>query len=170
MLVSIILFMTRLIIGSARKKNGKYTIKSSTKIVAIILIVVCFALTIWTFIGIDDYYLSSDNNGGSNNNWGTGNNGGSIGGGSSTYFSFYDVYKKCGCAYPWAEWGTSYLSIDTNPYDYDGDYNSSKTYLLVSTDAIKKNKQRIGLAKLSLSRNVRNQSDRRTTSIQWKKV
>ena len=41
--------------------------------------------------------------------------------------------------------GTDYLSIDTNPYDYDSDSSSSTTYLLSATYAIQRVNSKLGL-------------------------
>lgn len=141
MLLSIVLYITWLIVITVYKKKYQYMTKLLFKIVAIIMIIICFAFSLWTLIGLNDGYYNNN----SNNNWGNNNNnGGSTGGGGSTYFSFYDVYTKCDCAYPWADWGSSYLTIDTNPYDYDSDSPSSTRYLIVADTAIKKINSELG--------------------------
>ena len=60
-----------------------------------------------------------------------------------------DAYESADCVYPWAESGSdwSYISIDTNPYDYDSsDYPSLATmYMSVATTAIKKINEKLGL-------------------------
>lgn len=92
---------------------------SSTKkrILAIVLAVACLGCSIWGFVDC------------SNNNH--------YGGGSSSSWSFYTVYSECSCSYPWAEARSDYLSIDTNPYDYDSDSSSSTTYASKALSAIR---------------------------------
>lgn len=81
------------------------------RILVIVLAVACLGCSIWGF-------ADCSNSG-------------------SSYWSFYTVYTKCGCSYPWADVGTDYLSIDTNPYNYDSDYSSSTTYSSKALSAIR---------------------------------
>ena len=50
--------------------------------------------------------------------------------------SFAKVYKQCDCSLPWAVCGEDYLTIDTNPFDYNSSSSSSKTYSSVALWAI----------------------------------
>ena len=59
--------------------------------------------------------------------------------------NFYTVYSECSCSYPWAEWGSDYLSIDTNPYDYDSDSSSSTTYASKALSAIRSANSKLSL-------------------------
>ena len=72
-----------------------------------------------------------------------------------------DAYVYAQCEYPWAEHGTdwSYITIDSNPYDYDNsDYPSLSTkYLSDAVDAIKKVNEKLGLP-ASLYESINNTS------------
>jgi hypothetical protein len=87
------------------------------RILVIVLAVACLSCSIWGFVDC------------SNNNH--------YGGGSSSYWSFYTVYSECSCSSPWAEARSDYLSIDTNPYDYDSDSSNSTTYASKALSAIR---------------------------------
>ncbi len=51
--------------------------------------------------------------------------------------NFIAIYIECNCSSPWAKYGTDYLSIDTNPYDYDSDLSGSTTYQTKALTAIR---------------------------------
>ena len=76
--------------------------------------------TLLCFVFVFCGYIDCSNNNGSTSSW-----------------SFYTVYSECSCSYPWAEVGTDYLSIDTNPYDYDSDSYYSTTYASKALSAIR---------------------------------
>ena len=97
------------------------------RILMIVLAVACLVCSIWGFADCSNNSYNYDSNYDSDYS----------GGGSSSYWSFYTVYNECDCSYPWADVGTNYLSIDTNPYDYDSDYSSSTTYSSKALSAIR---------------------------------
>lgn len=51
--------------------------------------------------------------------------------------NFYSIYSECSCSYPWAEYGSDFLSIDTNPYDFDSDSSMSTYYMSMALSAIR---------------------------------
>lgn len=77
--------------------------KSIIKIVLLsTLALACLGLSIWGFV---DYGNTKENS-------------------SGTYtepINFYLIYSECSCESPWAKAGVDYLSIDTNPYDYENE-------------------------------------------------
>lgn len=103
-------------------KIGTFPTTIIKRILVIVLAVACLGFSIWGFVDCsnNNYNYDSDYSGG----------------GSSSYWSFYTVYNECSCSYPWADVGTDYLSIDTNPYDYDSDLPSSTTYASKALSAI----------------------------------
>lgn len=101
------------------------------RILLIVLAVACLSCSIWGFV-------SCSNN---NNNYDSDYSGG----GSSSYWSFYTVYNECSCSYPWAEFGADYLSIDTNPYNYDSDSLFSTTYSSKALSAIRSANSKLSL-------------------------
>ena len=130
-IISIVLMMIGLcsvIVKSALffiLKIGTFPTTIIKRILVIALAVACLGFSIWGFVDC------------SNNNY--------SGGGSSSYWSFYTVYNECSCSYPWAEVGTDYLSIDTNPYDYDSDSSSSTTYASKALSAIRSINRKLSL-------------------------
>lgn len=96
------------------------------RILVIVLAVACLGCSIWGFADCSNNSYNYDSSYDSD-----------YSGGGSSYWSFYTVYSKCDCSYPWADVGTDYLSIDTNPYDYDSDYSSSTTYSSKALSAIR---------------------------------
>lgn len=58
---------------------------------------------------------------------------------------FFDIYLDCDCSYIWADWGTDYLEIDTNPYNYDSDNSNSTKYLSAACSAIRRIHTELGL-------------------------
>jgi len=58
---------------------------------------------------------------------------------------FYSIYSECSCSYPWADYGSDFLSIDTNPYDYDSDSTLSTYYMTKALSAIKRVNQKLEL-------------------------
>lgn len=93
-------------------KIGNFPTTIIKKVFMIVLAVACLGCSIWGFVDCSN-------------------------GGSTSYWSFYTVYNECSCLYPWAEVGTDYLSIDTNPYNYDSDSSSSTTYASKALSAIR---------------------------------
>lgn len=63
----------------------------------------------------------------------------------STGWSFYTIYSECNCEYPWADCGADYLSVDTNPYDYDSDSYSATIYMSDALSAIRSINSKLGL-------------------------
>lgn len=63
----------------------------------------------------------------------------------SLFLNFEKIYSECGCESPWAEYGDDYITIDSNPYDYDGDSYYSTTYIFEASDAIKEINEKLGL-------------------------
>ncbi len=61
--------------------------------------------------------------------------------------SFSSVYSECNCKSPWAKAGYDYLTIDTNPYDYeDNPYvDLATTYAEAALNAIKKINEKLSL-------------------------
>lgn len=97
------------------------------RILLIFLTVACLGCSIWGFVDCG------------NNNTDYSN------GDSSSYWNFYTIYSECSCSYPWADVGTDYLSIDTNPYDYDSDSPGSTTYASKALSAIRTINSKLGL-------------------------
>ena len=52
--------------------------------------------------------------------------------------NFGKIYRECDCFTLWADYGSDYLSIDTNPYNADSDSSLSTKYLSDALKAIKK--------------------------------
>lgn len=99
------------------------------RILVICLAALCLGFSIWGFV---DCGVNSKSSGSSS-------------GSSSTFVSFFTVYAECNCKSPWAEAGIDYLSIDTNPYDYDSDSYLADTYAVSALTAIQKINSRLGL-------------------------
>lgn len=93
-------------------KIGTFPTTIIKRILVIVLAVACLGCSIWGFVDCSN-------------------------GGSTSYWSFLTVYDECSCSYPWADVGTDYLSIDTNPYDYDSDSSLSTTYASKALSAIR---------------------------------
>ena len=62
-----------------------------------------------------------------------------------TSFNFRNVFYDCDCSLLWADYGTDYLSIDTNPYDYDSDNSLSTKYLSEALKGIQRVNAELGL-------------------------
>ena len=116
-------------------KIGTFPTTLVKRILIIGLAVTCVAFSIWGFANCGNSRHKNESN----------DNSDYSDSGSSYYWSFYTVYTDCSCDLPWAMCGTDYLSIDTNPYDYDSDSSSSTTYLLSATYAIQRVNSKLGL-------------------------
>lgn len=111
-------------------KIGSFPSKKAKKVLVILLVLLCLAFSIWGFADCsnanegnydgDDDYIYDDS------------------------INFYSIYYDCNCSYPWADWGSDYLEIDSNPYDYDSDYSGSTTYINVAASAIRKINTKLG--------------------------
>ena len=95
------------------------------KIISILLITVTLVFTL-TACGLD---LFDDND--SNNNDNSSNK-------SEPVVTLSSAYYSCGCEYPYASLGDSYITVDTNPYDYDSESSSSTKYASSALSAIQK--------------------------------
>lgn len=115
-------------------KIGAFPRSTIKRILVIVLAVACLGCSIWGFEDCSNHNYNYDSSYDSG-----------YSGGSSSYWSFYTIYSECSCAYPWADVGTDYLSIDTNPYNYDSDKSSSTTYLIVATNAIRSINSKLSL-------------------------
>lgn len=104
-------------------KIGEFPASTAKKVIVVGLAVACMGFSIWG--GAD-----------------CGNSRASV---SGSGWSFYTVYYECGCNYPWADCGADYLSIDTNPYNYDSDSYSATTYASVALSAIRSVNSKLGL-------------------------
>lgn len=91
------------------------------RILIIGLAVICLSFSIWGFVDA------------ANSNYDYNYSGGDYYGGVSNTNSLYDAYNKAGCRSPWATYNSSYIKIDTNPYDISG----STTYASQALTAIK---------------------------------
>lgn len=92
-------------------KIGKFPKAIVKRILIITLAVCCLGFSIWGFVDCSS---------------------------NANYDYFYKLYAECGCAYPWADCDSSYLSIDTNPFDYDDDSSYATRYASDAVSAIKK--------------------------------
>lgn len=81
----------------------------------IIILLLCFVFSIWSFIGFGQFQAN---------------------------LRFKNLYYEFNCNRPWAEYGESYLSIDTNP---DDSYSDSKTYYYEAIDAIRLINYKLGI-------------------------
>ena len=97
-------------------KDGIFSTSKIKRVLIAVLAFACLGCSIWGFVDCSN----NDSSGASGSNW-----------------SFATIYNECSCSYPWANVGADYLSIDTNPYDFDSDYSSSTTYMNVSLSAIR---------------------------------
>jgi len=100
----------------------------------ILLIVLALSCLIFSIVGFVDCSSNMQHNG----NSGDGDSG-------NSYVSFVTIYLECNCEDPWADWGVDYLTVDTNPYDYDSDSYASTTYMSVALSAISSINIRLGL-------------------------
>lgn len=107
--------LTAKLIFANVKNCGGFPAKAVTKIISLVLILLSLAFCLWGFI---------DAGKNTNSHSGLGNSGNNL----------YSAYNSAGCSSPWATYNTSYIKIDTNPYDIDG---GSTTYLTRATAAIK---------------------------------
>ena len=114
MLVGFLAMLARIILGMGLK-TVEFPEKILNKIIIFAVAVICLSFSIW---GIADG--SSSSHAGSN------------------YLDFYSIYYECDCSYPWADVGSDYITIDTNPYDYDSDSSLSYLYLNEADNAIKR--------------------------------
>ena len=121
MAVGFLSVVVRVILNFAAK-IGKFPTHIVKRILIIVIAVACVALSI---VGIAERITKNY----------TYYSGGSSYSGSSV--SFVTIYSECNCKSPWASYGSTYLEIDTNPYDYDGDSSAAKTYLTAATTAIR---------------------------------
>lgn len=117
MLLGVISLVVKFILILTKKADG-FPVKMSTKIIAIVLIVFSIGFSVWGFINAglsnkEDYYPYYP---------------------PTPTYSLDSAYNEAGCASPWATRGSSYIKVDTNPYDIDG----STTYVYKATAAIKK--------------------------------
>ncbi|MGN0804614.1 MAG: zinc-ribbon domain-containing protein [Candidatus Coproplasma sp.] len=113
-------------------KIGRFPTKLVLRILYIGVAVLSFALSIWGFV--DASKTNSDNSSSSS---------GSGSGNIAVNFAY--AYVICGCSSPWAYYGSDYLSVDTNPYDYDSDLSGSTTYASVALTAIRNLNSEFGL-------------------------
>lgn len=104
-------------------KIGNFPTNMKTRVLVVALAVACLSFSIWGFADC----------------------GKSKSGVISTGWSFYTIYSECNCKYPWADCGADYLSIDTNPYDYDSDSYSATIYMSDALSAIRSINSKLGL-------------------------
>lgn len=126
MIIGLGFSLTRFIL-SFTSKNPNLFAGVVKRILIMALAVACLGCSIFSCV-----YKSPNSTTNSTTNSNTSNNN------TNTGINFYSVYSACDCAYPWADCGADFLSIDSNPYDYDDELSSSTTYLKVSVDALKK--------------------------------
>ena len=117
---------------------GNFPTTIIKKVFIIVLATTCLGCSIWGFV-------DCSNNNHYNSDYDSDYDSDYSGGGNSSYWSFYTVYNECSCSYPWAEVGTDYLSIDTNPYNYDSDSSSSTTYASRALSAIRSVNSKLSL-------------------------
>lgn len=126
MLIGACSIITKFILSFIFKTNKSPKIIAK-RILLIVLAVVCLSLSIWGFVDCSNNTKDNDIDYSSEE---------SSSGESSSYLSFFTIYDECSCAYPWADVGADYLSIDTNPYDYDSDSSLATTYAYDALTAI----------------------------------
>lgn len=132
MLIGVCSIIGKFVLYMLYKDNNFFT-TILKRILLIIAVVACLGLSIWGFV---DCGISAQKNNPSNDDGG---------GSSSSYLSFYDIFIECDCSSTWAFASIDYLSVDTNPYDYDSDSSLSTKYLTTVVSAIKRINSKLGL-------------------------
>ena len=116
MLLGVCVFIFCFVIGIVKKPNN-IIVKKSIRILMVALAVVSIGFSVWGFV---DCSANSEKSGSS----------------TQTYVNFYEIYAECDLAYPWAQVATSYLLLDSNPYNYDSDNSNATRYVTVVSQAI----------------------------------
>lgn len=102
-----------------KSKKKKYSL-----IISLVAGVLCLSLIVGIIFFANKKDKDSDNNSSNTN--------------VVTVKTMADYYSEAGCRAPWASYGTDYIILDSNPYDYDSDSNLSTLYIYSVSEAIQK--------------------------------
>jgi hypothetical protein len=107
MLIGFCSIVAKCILSYIFKINDAKT-STAKKALIILLAVACLGFSIWGFVDSSKHSLD-----------------------------FGDIFFESNCSFTWADYGSDYLSIDTNPYNYDSDNSLSTKYASAALSAIR---------------------------------